>query len=231
MAAGLCLIGLVGCGASDPDRTATPPDGRAVVVSTEGCGLASGATSSGVAVGGDLVVTAGHAVARSSAIRVTDPDGADHGAVAVAVDEAADLALLRVDGFAARTGSTPVTSIRVVAAEAGEAVTIVSGASTGTSTGPVLRVAAITVDAVAGSDGHRRVGYEVDVATATGDSGAGAYDGDGALVGVVFAVGGTPDRPTTWLTASSEVAELLASGPWTDLSCDPEASRVVGVGG
>lgn len=48
---------------------------------------------------------------------------------------------------------------------------------------------------------------------------------------MVFGVGGTPDRPTTWLTASSEVVEFLASGPWSDLSCDPEASLLVATSG
>lgn len=47
------------------------------------------------------------------------------------------------------------------------------------------------------------------------------------LESVTSFTGGTPDRPTTWLTASSEVVELLGSGPWSDLSCDPEASLLV----
>ncbi len=67
----------------------------------------------------------------------------------------------------------------------------------------------LTIEEVLGTDLHSRRGYELDAETAAGDSGAGAYDNEGRLIGVVFATG--RDGDSSWITSSIEIEDFLAA--------------------
>lgn len=199
-----------------------PPQERSVTVSTAGCGYATEAISSGVVVGDGLVLTAAHGVRGSSSVDVTAVDGATRPATIVGLDMRRDLALLSVTEFDA-------PALELAHAAAGDVGRIVGSSASGTIPYLVRRAVDITIDRIGGEGGHERVGYELEATSRTGDSGAGAYDDQGRLIGIVFA---TSDDGTgaTWITASSEVGGFLTddlTGPWV---CDPDESRIVPAG-
>jgi S1-C subfamily serine protease len=207
---------LVGCSSATvgagTETTAAPvdPETRAVRIDTTGCEFSSGRFGSGVTVGGDLVITVAHLVARAETVTVSVAGGAEDEADVVAVDLRKDLAALRIAGAA-------FSEVGTVVADAGTSGSIVGGAASGTVPFEVKRRVNLTIEDVLGTERHGRLGYEVSALTADGDSGAGAYDAEGRLVGIVFATG--RDGATSWLTASDEVEAFLAS-------VEPESSFV-----
>jgi len=191
---------------------------RAVGVETTGCGFASGQSGSGIAIGGQLVVTAAHLVAQAEGVSVVTRTGRDYEARPVLIDTRVDLALLYIEELRlspASLGSAPV----------GGTGLIVGGSTSGTVPYEVLQVADLTIEEVLGTDRFERGGYQLDAATRRGDSGAGMYDSRGNLIGMVFAVG--EDRGTTWATSAVEIERLLeAYAPAAVLECDPATSRM-----
>ncbi len=175
-------------------------------------------------MGDGLVLTVAHAVTGSSSVSVTAADGTVGPATVVGVDEEADLALLHAD----IPGASPPD---IAAAVAGDTLRMVGAHASGTTAAAVVRAVDITIDAIGDDPGHRRYGYELDAATATGDSGAGLYDRQGRLVGVVFATstgdGAGDGTGSTWATAGGHVRDLLDRGPGGPWTCDPGASRIV----
>jgi len=199
-----------------------PPEERTVTISTAGCGYATEAVSSGVVVGDGLVLTAAHGVRGSSAVEVTALGGTARPATVVGLDMRRDLALLSVPGLGA-------PALALANAAAGDVGRIVGASASGTIPYLIRRAVDITIDRIGGEGGHERIGYELEATSRTGDSGAGAYDDQGRLIGIVFA---TSDDGTgaTWITASSEVGGFLTddrTGPWV---CDPDESRIVPTG-
>ena len=101
-----------------------------------------------------------------------------------------------------------VSEVSMGSAVMGTTGWVAEGASSGTVAFEVSRVVDLTIEEVAGTERHSRRGYELEAATQDGDSGAGAYDVAGRLIGVVFASG--PDEDTTWVTASSEIEDFIS---------------------
>jgi len=160
-----------------------------------------------VAIGEGLLLTVAHLIVRADTVTAFVGGGHATPAEVAAVDLRRDLALLRVTG-----GAAP--PIEMVSLEEGAAGVIVGGATSGTVSFEVRRVVELTIEEILGTDRHSRLGYELAAETKDGDSGAGAFDDAGRLVGIVFATG--EDEETTWITASSELEDFVASVGATD---------------
>lgn len=219
----MVVLAATGCGPDRPTRptSAAPfdPAARAVRVETTGCGFAPDRTGSGIAVGDGLVLTVAHLVARADEITVTVGDAGAVDAVVAAADLKLDLAVLRV----------PKNGVPMVATSSTGRETsglIVGGATSGTVPFEVTDVVRISIEEVLGSERHKRLGYELAAATTTGDSGAGAYDDENRLIGIVFAT--SDGGATTWITSSGEIESFLEAhdpdGP--ALLCDEDTSRL-----
>lgn len=213
------LVGVavsVGCGSaivasSDTASTTVDPEGRAVRLETTACGFVSDHFGSGVVVADGLVLTVAHLVVRSESIDAYVDGRAPEQAMIAAVDLERDLAVLRV----AATGVAAVQTTRV---EGGTQGHIVGAASSGTVPFEVRRRVDLTIEEILGTERHSRAGYELAALTTDGDSGAGAYDEEQRLIGIVFAAG--RDGETSWLTASDEIDDFL-SGVGPDDSYEP----------
>lgn len=212
LVAAVLLLGLVAACAPEGGiaEIARPTSGidqssRAVRLETTGCSPASGRSGSGIAIGSGLVVTAAHLIARAETVTVSGDGLGESDVVVAAVDLQRDIAVLRwlaVDIPDVETGSV----------SAGARGRIVGAAASGTVPFEVRRYVDLTIEEILGTERHSRLGYELAARTADGDSGAGAYDEANRLIGMVFASG--PDEKTTWLTASTEIFDLIATvGP------------------
>jgi hypothetical protein len=140
-------------------------------------------------------------------------------AVVTAIDMDRDLAVLRLP-----PNDMPV--IETSSAEVGAAGLIVGGATSGTVRFEVMDVVMLSIEEILGTDRHSRLGYELEAATTTGDSGAGAYDANDHLIGIVFATG--QDGASTWITSSAEIEDFLAAhdSDVTPIMCDAAASQL-----
>ncbi len=214
-----------GC-AADPGSTTEPPSAtrfdpaaRAVRIETTGCGFAPDRTGSGVAIGDGLVLTVAHLVAQADGVAVTLGESGAIDAAVAAADLELDLALLRVP-------KNGVPAVDISSADRGDRGLVVGGATSGTVAFEVADVVRISIEEVLGSDRHKRLGYELAAVTTTGDSGAGAYDDDSRLIGIVFAT--SDGGATTWITASGEIETFLASqdAEHGAILCDEEISRL-----
>jgi S1-C subfamily serine protease len=205
-------------GPADAPEPEVDPGDRAVRLEIGGCGLAAGRTGSGVAVADGLILTVAHVVARADGVAAAVGDGPAAAADIVAVDLIRDLALLRV----ADNGVADIVFTTLDAGAPGTLVAAVSGAVLF----EVEEAVRITTEEILGEARHQRVGYRLDGATTTGDSGAGAYDASGRLAGIVFAT--SVDEPTTWATASTEIEAFLATHrtATSPIGCDEAASRL-----
>lgn len=201
------IVIATGC-AVQPEESLSPAQ-RAVTLEIMGCGDASDSGGSGVILASGVVVTTAHSVIQSHEIAVVTNNGRAASAKVVAIDRTVDLALLRVT-------TPPTERVATAVAAAGDTGLVVGGATSGTTPYVVEAFANLTIEEVLGTERHTRVGYELRADTAAGDSGAGIYDAQDRLVGVVFAV--SSDGSSTWATASSEVEGLLAN---TDLDAKP----------
>lgn len=199
---------LVGCGSvavgagSETTTTHVDPGTRAVRIDTTGCEFSSGHFGSGVAIGGSSVITVAHLIARAETVTVTGSGGTKEQADVVMVDLQKDLALLRITDLA-------IPEVEMVTADAGTGGHIVGAAASGIVAFEVKRRVNLRIEDVLGTERHSRLGYEVSALTTDGDSGAGAYDDEGGLVGIVFATG--RDGATSWLTASDEIEAFRSS--------------------
>lgn len=187
------------------DASGVPPEERAVHIETTGCRYASGRTGSGVMMGEDVAITVAHLVVGARRLDVT-ANGTPMGeATVTAVDLERDLAVLRVEGV-------EVPGVETSQAKKGDQGLIVAGATSGTVPFVVKGVVDLTIEEVRGTDRHSRMGYELDAVTDNGDSGAGVYDEEERLIGVVFAT--SDEGQTTWATATSEITAFLSGvGP------------------
>jgi len=219
-------VSCAGDDAPDPPAGASPPlagsraEDRAVTIRTTGCGDASHTAGSGVIIGQANVLTAAHVVVGATDVFV---DGSDEPAVVYLLDRTRDLALIKAP-------SVDATPVELAGIEAGEAVRVVGGAASGAVDAIVERRLVIDVDDVRSTSRSERSGFELDAAIVGGDSGAGVYDGDGRLVGVVFAVA-TSRTDATFAIDSAEISALLASSEAVEYRCDPMRSQLVGPGG
>ncbi len=204
-----------GDGTGGAASRATSPEDRAVTLRTTACGDASKTTGSGVIVGRAVVLTAAHVVVGATDVFV---DGADEPAVVAVLDRTRDLAWLDVP-------SVDATPVELAQVQAGDAVRVVGGATSGTVDALVERVLAMTVDDVRSTTRSTRSGFQLDAAIDGGDSGAGVFDGDGRLVGIVFAVP-SEGSDATFAVDATEVAAVLASTAVGERRCDPSRSQL-----
>ena len=226
VAAMILIVLGAGCGsiqlANTRESPAPPLDPvfRTVRIETTGCGLAPNRTGSGVAIGDGLVVTVAHLVARADNLVALVGSSERVDAVITAVDLNLDLALLRIP-------PNEIPNIQMSSANVGTGGLIVGGAASGNVPFVVKEVVRLSIEEILGTERHSRLGYELEAATTTGDSGAGAYDGNNRLIGIVFATG--QEGGSTWITASTEIEDFLAAHDSEDtlVECDPETSRIV----
>lgn len=198
-----CAAGGSPAGSDDSSTVTIGPVGRAAIIATEGCGFASGRTGSGVAVGGGLVVTVAHLVVHASSAAVSIGGGpANDETVVVAVDAQRDLALLHLPG-------QDLPDLAMASARKGDRGSVVGAATSGTVPFRIRGAVELSIEDVLGSERHSRLGYQLEAVTAGGDSGAGVYDAQGRLIGVVFAT--SDDGATTWATAATEIQDFLGA--------------------
>lgn len=205
---------------SGPDLSVIDePEARAVHLATTGCGFSSDRTGSGILVDDGLVLTVAHVVARSDDIEASVGGKPAISGVVTAIDLERDLALVRIKSAQA----SPIETTRLGEGSIGR---IVGGATSGTIPFEIITVLGITTEEILGDEMHRRLGYELAAAATTGDSGAGAYDDEDRLVGILFATHET--EPTSWITAAEEIEDFLGtySEATEPLVCDPEESRL-----
>jgi S1-C subfamily serine protease len=181
-AAGVLSAGLLGCGGRSPqDRS--EPAASTVGIEARGCRLLPN-QAVGVAVDDDLVVTVAHAVAGEQDIVVNTPDGRTLPASVAAIDPDLDAAVLHVDGL-----ELPALQRRAFDGARGAPASIVRIEDGRAEAVPVTirrRVSINTTDIYRKGE-HVRPGFELGASVVAGDSGSGVVDGEGRLLGVVWA--------------------------------------------
>lgn len=146
------------------------------------------------------MLTVAHLVVEAKSVDVYLSGEAYEDVPVLSADRRMDLAVLQIP-------RGDVSPVDMSAVEKGARGLVVGGSASGTVSFEVKSVVELTIEEVFGSARHSRRGYELAAPTARGDSGAGAYDEHGGLIGVVFATG--EDGAITWVTASSEIEEFL----------------------
>lgn len=198
----MVLIVVAGC--------VSTPDASTVVVTFSGCGRAFGGSVAGVVVGPHLVTTVAHGVIQGDDLRVGDSE-----AQVVVLDRRSDLALLEV------SEGLDASDARLGTVQPDDEVRIVGGLVTPDVVGTVAATPTIRISEVLGTVRVSRAGIELRAALDEGDSGAGVFDSDRRLVGIVFAVNDERDG-VAWGVAASEVEALLAAdrSVWECISDD-----------
>ena len=177
-----------------------------VNVETTGCGRRY--EGSGFAVGENLVMTNAHVVAGADTVIVKRPDETVLDAVVLAFDPNRDLALLEVGGL----GQRP---LELASIEPGaDAITV--GYPGGQDTPRVAPARVEDRRTALGRDiyGAERTERQVLFLSARlqqGDSGSPVIDGNGRVVGLVFAI--SPDRPTTAYALDLDELESILAAP------------------
>ncbi len=217
---GIILSVVLAAAACTPGtQIALAPADRAVELSVAGCGVSSRTSGSGFVFDDGLVVTVAHLVVRGNEVEVAYPDGSVVAAEVLAIDTQRDIAALGV----------PIVDVDrplLGTAAAGDAAQVVGGLRSGTVASVVVRIARLSIEEVLGTERFGRLGYELMAATGDGDSGAGVFDSEGRLLGMVFAVGVAGE--STWATASEEIDRFVSevdrsSEPYV---CNPALSRL-----
>ena len=192
----------------------TPPVEPFVTVTAVGC--SGRAHASGFATSDDLVVTAAHPVAGRRRVAVTDTGGRSRDGFVVALDPALDVAAVRVPGL----GADPVTLAAgddAALAPAGGRGVVAAMSDAGQFTRKpveVVRRVRTNIEDVYRTARVSRRGLELRFDGAYGDSGAAVLNGDGTVVGMVFATSrfredvGYAVRAVEVHSLLSQVAEL-----------------------
>ena len=192
----------------------SPAVGPFVAVTATGCGGSS--VASGFAVADDLVVTAAHPVAGRAQVAVIDVGGRIRHGFVVALDPARDVAAVRVPGLGAEPVALASGDAVVLAPPGGPGV--VASMSRDGELVPkpavVTRRVRANIEDVFRTTRVSRRGLELRFDGAYGDSGAAVLNGDGAVVGMVFATSrfradvGYAVRAVEVHSLLSQVAEL-----------------------
>jgi hypothetical protein len=206
------LAAICGCAAAGPTEPTEPASAvfRVDVVACDGNHLQR---ATAVAVAGDLAATVAHTFSSARSFELIDHAGQARAATIVLLDPGRDVALLRLDDATA-------PSLLLGRGEDGGSVELIAAAADGTFTtkpAVILR----HVDATLDGEGDRAA-LELEAEIEPGDSGAPLIDGEGRVVGIVFAAARSSE-PRGWGIAASEVEDALArrSGEDVALSCEP----------
>lgn len=199
----LAAATLVGCAGDD----APPPDAHdsTVGVLATGCGPSASA-GSGIVLGArGQVVTVAHTVAGASSISIIDAAGTEWPAQLVAIDAAADLAVLSVETLAAP--ALPTGPVQL-----GAATAYAWSRDDGIDDHPVevTKRLAITIDDIYGEESVQRSGIEVAGVVEVGDSGGPVVAPDGTVIGIVYARSRTR-ASTAFATDATEIERVLAT--------------------
>ena len=198
---------LVGCADAAPSTVIE--SGVGVVV--DGCaGLASEVGSGMTVERRGQVVTTAHTVAGATTITVVDHDGLRLPATVSALDADADLALLSVPGL-------DTIPLAVGEAETGEANAIVWSRETGLRRLPlnITKQLKVTIEDIYVEDIVVRSAMELRGDVNFGDSGGAVINGDGDIVGIIYAR--SRQRPeTAFATDHAELERFLGERPLDD---------------
>ncbi len=192
-----------------PVDEAVVAQARSSTVNVEAFGCGSGFEGSGFVVADGIVATNAHVIAGSDEIRLRRPDGEVVPATILHSDSNRDLALLEAPGI-----GRPALPLR-------DPVVDESGATIGYPGGQdVPRVAPAVVRDDRSTVGRDLYGSELVTRRVLflaanlqqGDSGSALIGGDGAVMGVVFAV--SPDDPdVAYALHPQELRDVLAAAP------------------
>lgn len=188
-------------------------------MATTACGHASATSGSGVVVGDGLVLTAAHVVVGAGLVTVADPTTGKAGeGLVVRFDPTRDLAIV---------SAPQVQAPMITTAEASEGQEVIAagGATSGTRNGVVQRRLGLRVDDVRAPTRSVRAGYEIGIELLPGDSGAGIYDIQDRLVGVVFS-GPAQRDGRVFAVDYSEIDAVLGTGD-SRWQCDPAQHRII----
>ena len=165
----------------------TTPVGPFVTVAAVGC--SGRAHASGFAVADDLVVTAAHPVAGRRRVAVTDTAGRSRNGFVVALDPALDIAAVRVPGLGAEPVTLAAGDDASLAPPGGSGIVAAMAGVGELTRKPVelTRRVRVNIEDVYRTERVSRRGLELSFDGGYGDSGAAVLNGDGTVVGMVFA--------------------------------------------
>jgi len=163
------------CGADVDDDSKAPR--IAVAITTEGCLPPQRGT--GVAIEGDLVITAGHVIAGATSVEVTSWRGDTFEALPVLIDPDLDFAVLRVVGLDVDPAKIAEGDIGVTAAMA------VPRSATRLLPASLVRVINANTTDIHRSHAVVKLALQLDIAAQAGDSGAPIVNGSGEIVGIL----------------------------------------------
>jgi S1-C subfamily serine protease len=197
---------IAGCGTGD--ERAEPAE-AVVAIGATGCRRTS-TRAVGVVVADDLVATVAHAVAGESEITVVTPDGRNLPGVLAAIDTGLDAAVIRVDGLdlapLPRAGYDGDGDVTLWTAD--------DGASR-PEPAEIRRRATIRTTDIYREGEHLRPGLELRADVEAGESGGGLVDGDGDLLGLVWATSREQDD-RAWGMPIEALDPLLAAAAADD---------------
>jgi len=197
------------------DASRADPRRSVVAIEATGCRPFS-ANAVGTVIGDGLVVTVAHAVAGEDEVTVRTADGSVLSAVVASIDTGLDAAVLRLDELDVEpvdVGSYDDGGVDLLGVEDGAVVS---------RTVAVRRPVTIRTTDIYRRGEHLRDGLEVAVGIRSGDSGGGLVDGDGRLVGMVWAASRRADDRTWAITAESFdglIAAAAARQPVPAVKC------------
>ena len=147
---------------------------------------------------------------------------------AILSDPDLDLALLELGPDPSRP---ELDRPRLGVLDDGDRGTIVGGATSGDIDFVVTERTTVETDEVRGTGRTRRRAYVLAATTEPGDSGAGLFDDEGRLVGLLFAAS-TDEQGRSWATSGDEIDQFLDEADRGGrYRCDPEMSRLAPAAG
>lgn len=214
---GVLVVGVLVATVLGGSPSSASPANRVVGIVTTACGHSSATSGTGVIIDDGRVLTTAHTVSGAASVSV---DASRHRLASTieVLDFQADLAILRVPGVQA-------PPIELAEVGTGDSLSMVSAGPLGVVDVTVTRRVEVRIEEVRSNERAARLSIEFDTRVALGDSGAGVYDGDGRLGGVVYGRSQTrADR--SFASRSDEIQRVLATDPG-HYECDPAAHRVI----
>lgn len=210
------VVGLAGCGASDPTATVAPPAESVVQVLGEFCGREQ--QGSGIIVDDGILLTSAHVLAGSEGgLAARRPDEQDVAATLVAFDPQLDLALLSAPGI----GGTSATFGDPSAETRGVIGTMTVDGELELLPFAVDRPVIANSGDIYDEGEVTRAALQLSAATFPGDSGGALFDSTNRVVGIVFA----QSRQTESVAYALAVEEVTAFLSAADTAVEVAAGR------